>query len=111
MNANLFSFIIPVYNRPDEIEELLESLALLRGDHRFEVVVVEDGSSERCEDICSRFRESVTIQYHYKNNSGPGDSRNYGMQVAKGDYFIILDSDCIVPPNYLEIISKEFKGD
>ena len=111
MNANLFSFIIPVYNRPDEIEELLESLALLRGDHRFEVVVVEDGSSERCEDICSRFRESVTIQYHYKSNSGPGDSRNYGMRVANGDYFIILDSDCIVPPNYLEIVAKELKCD
>ncbi len=111
MNVDLFSFIIPVYNRPDEIEELLESLTALHGEHRFEVVVVEDGSSDRCEDICSRFRESVTIQYHYKNNSGPGDSRNYGMQVAKGDYFIILDSDCIVPPSYLEIISKELNGD
>ncbi|ARN77824.1 glycosyl transferase family 2 [Nonlabens spongiae] len=111
MNVNLVSFIIPVYNRPEEIEELLESLVLLRGDHRFEVVVVEDGSNERCEDICSRFRESVTIQYHYKNNSGPGDSRNYGMRVANGDYFVILDSDCIVPPGYLEIIFTELGRD
>ncbi len=111
MNVNLFSFIIPVYNRPDEIEELLESLVKLEGAHRFEVVVIEDGSIEKCEEICSRFRESVTIQYHYKSNSGPGDSRNYGMHSANGDYFIILDSDCIVPPDYLEIVARELKSD
>lgn len=112
MTALHYSFIIPVYNRPDEVAELLESLTHIKGDYSFEVVVVEDGSTETCESICERFRESVPIQYHFKTNSGPGDSRNYGMSVAKGDYFIILDSDCVLPEGYLNevdaALDKEF---
>lgn len=75
MTSLLYSFIIPVYNRPDEIAELLESLTFLNGNETFEVVVIEDGSSLTCEEECDRFRESVNIQYHYKANSGPGDSQ------------------------------------
>ena len=96
-----YSFIIPVYNRPDEIEELLESLVHLSSNIPFEVVVVEDGSSISCRHIVDLYAKQLHISYYYKTNSGPGDSRNYGMKVAKGSYFIILDSDCIIPPNYL----------
>lgn len=96
-----YSFIIPVYNRPDEIEELLESLVHLSSSIPFEVVVVEDGSSISCKHIVDLYAKKLHISYYYKTNSGPGDSRNYGMKVAKGSYFIILDSDCIIPPNYL----------
>ncbi|HLT65728.1 MAG TPA: glycosyltransferase [Flavobacterium sp.] len=96
-----YSFIIPVYNRPDEIEELLESLVHLSSNIPFEVVVVEDGSSISCKHIVDLYAKQLHISYYYKTNSGPGDSRNYGMKVAKGSYFIILDSDCIIPPNYL----------
>lgn len=96
-----YSFIIPVYNRPDEIEELLESLVHLSSNIPFEVVVVEDGSSILCKHIVDLYAKQLHISYYYKTNSGPGDSRNYGMKVAKGSYFIILDSDCIIPPNYL----------
>jgi glycosyltransferase involved in cell wall biosynthesis len=104
-----YSFIVPIYNRPAELEKLLESLHVLRSDRSFEVVVIEDGSDVSSEAICSRFRESVNISYFYKKNTGPGDSRNYGMKRAAGNYFIILDSDCIVPPEYLEIVDRELK--
>lgn len=101
-----FSFIIPVYNRPEEVHELLESLSLIEESDEFEIIIVEDGSKERCESVCSRFRESLNIKYIFKENSGPGDSRNYGMKLASGDYFIILDSDVIVPSHYLSVVKK-----
>lgn len=97
----LFSFIVPVYNRPDEIEELLQSIVLLNFGNTFEVVIVEDGSTITCVDVVEKYKKNLTISYFFKPNSGPGDSRNYGMQRAKGDYFLILDSDCILPANYL----------
>lgn len=105
----LFSIIIPVFNRPEEIAELLGSLLLTTYKFDFEVVIIEDGSSESCETICDTFSEKLAISYYFKSNSGPGNSRNYGMKKAKGDYFIILDSDCIVPPNYLSDVSKELE--
>lgn len=101
-----FSFIIPVYNRPDEVEELLQSLARQNYDHDFEIVIVEDGSSIPCNEVANAYRNKLTISYFFKENSGPGDSRNFGMRNAKGDYFLILDSDCILPPNYLEEAEK-----
>ncbi len=104
-----FSFIVPVFNRPVEVEQLLESLSHVRVSSSFEVVIIEDGSQDRCESVCSRFRESVNISYFYKKNTGPGDSRNYGMQKAKGNYFIILDSDCLVPEHYLEVVERQLK--
>jgi glycosyltransferase involved in cell wall biosynthesis len=101
----MFSLIIPVYNRPDEIEELLQSLTLQTYTQPFEVVVIEDGSTIACNDVISRFHQKLAISYYYKQNSGPGDSRNFGMQKAQGSYFIILDSDCIIPPHYLQSVA------
>jgi glycosyltransferase involved in cell wall biosynthesis len=101
-----FSIIIPVYNRPDEIKELLASLE--RQTYRdFEVIVVEDGSSVLCEKISRGFMGRLNLKYFYKENSGPGLSRNYGMQRAEGNYFIIFDSDVIVPENYMQIVFDE----
>ncbi|WP_335964349.1 glycosyltransferase [Galbibacter sp. PAP.153] len=105
-----FSFIIPVYNRPDEIKELLESMQLLTGNIPFEVVIVEDGSTVSSEEIVKQFATKMKVSYYFKENSGPGDSRNYGMKVAKGNYFIILDSDCILPPQYLTEAQKALKN-
>lgn len=106
-----FSFIIPVYNRPDEIDELLESLSKLKSETPFEVVVVEDGSSITCEHIIEKYNSKLSISYFFKPNSGPGASRNYGMQRAQGDYFIILDSDCILPEAYLLEVTKSLQND
>ncbi|NNT72943.1 glycosyltransferase [Flavobacterium sp. IMCC34852] len=102
-----FSIIIPVYNRPDEINELLESLCLSDYDKNFEIVIVEDGSSIPCGEEIDAFRSKLNISYYYKENSGPGDSRNFGMRMAKGQYFIIFDSDCIIPKQYLTEVEKE----
>ncbi|MCK8481123.1 glycosyltransferase [Psychroserpens algicola] len=100
-----FSFIIPVYNRPDEVDELLGSFKTLKGDIPFEVVIVEDGSSMDCKAVIAQYSESLNISYFFKPNSGPGDSRNYGMERASGNYFIILDSDCLLPAQYLETVN------
>jgi glycosyltransferase involved in cell wall biosynthesis len=102
----LFSLIIPVYNRPDEINELLESLTVQDFGQPFEVVVVEDGSTISCEHLVETFKDKLTIAYFFKENTGPGDSRNYGMKQANGDYFLIFDSDCIIPKDYLTAVSK-----
>jgi glycosyltransferase involved in cell wall biosynthesis len=104
-----FSFIVPVYNRPDEIEELLESLTKFTSNIPFEVVIIEDGSTIPCHNIIEKFSQLLTISYFFKPNSGPGDSRNFGMQNAKGDYFIILDSDCIIPSDYLTYVQKSLE--
>lgn len=105
----LFSLIIPVYNRPEEVEELLESLAQSDYDQEFEIVIVEDGSTLSCEDVVRKYDEKLRISYYYKENSGPGNSRNYGMKKAVGDYFIIFDSDCIIPKSYLSEVDKALK--
>ena len=101
-----FSIIIPVYNRPQEIDELLESLCQ-QTLKDFEVVVVEDGSREKCDLVCDRYRDRLLVSYHFKPNSGPGPSRNYGAERSQGEYLIILDSDVIVPENYLAIVKEE----
>ncbi len=104
-----FSFIIPVYNRPDEIEELLGSLLLQTYSRPFEVVIVEDGSTISAKDVVARFKDKLLITYLEKENTGPGDSRNYGMQRGSGNYFIVLDSDCILPEQYLESVDKSLR--
>jgi glycosyltransferase involved in cell wall biosynthesis len=101
-----FSIIIPVYNRPQEVDELLESLCA-QTLKDFEVVVVEDGSKEKCDLVCEKYKDRLNLNYYFKTNSGPGPSRNYGAERSHGDYLIILDSDVIVPENYLEIIKEE----
>lgn len=100
-----FSVIIPVYNRPIEVDELLESL----NDQTvkdFEIVIVEDGSIEDCKHIIEKYHARLDIKYHFKDNSGPGDSRNFGMKMAKGEYLIFFDSDCIIPADYFEKVSQ-----
>ena len=104
-----FSFIVPVYNRPNEIRELLDSLALQTYKKIFEVVIVEDGSTILSEDVIANYIDTLSISYFKKPNSGPGDSRNYGMKNATGNYFIVLDSDCIIPSQYLEVVDKSLK--
>ena len=104
-----FSIIIPVYNRPDEIKELLESLLISDYNKDYEIVIVEDGSALTCSKEIDNFKDKLNISYYFKENSGPGDSRNYGMKIAKGDYFIIFDSDCIIPKQYLIEVENELK--
>ena len=106
-----FSFIIPVYNRPNEIEELLQSFSELHGDIPFEIVIVEDGSTLTAKHVISHYDQYLNISYYFKSNSGPGDSRNYGMAKAKGNYFIILDSDCLLPSNYLVEVKSSLDTD
>jgi glycosyltransferase involved in cell wall biosynthesis len=105
----LFSLIIPVYNRPEEVDELLESLSHSDYNEIFEIVIVEDGSTVRCQDVAQKHGNKLDISYYYKENSGPGDSRNYGMKKARGDYFIIFDSDCIIPKHYLSEVDAVLK--
>ncbi len=104
MGTLQFSFIIPVYNRPDEIEELLQSFKSLEGELPFEIVIVEDGSSINCKKVVEAFQKDLNLSYYFKENTGPGDSRNFGMKKAGGNYFIILDSDCILPKSYLKTV-------
>jgi glycosyltransferase involved in cell wall biosynthesis len=103
-----FSVIIPVYNRPIEIKELLESL--LRQDYEdFEVIIVEDGSDFTCKDIYDFFKDKIQISYHFIENIGQGFARNFGMKKAEGDYFVMFDSDCIIPPHYFTVLAKALK--
>ena len=97
-----YSIIVPVYNRPEEIKELLETITEQTYKKDFEVLIIEDGSTISSKEIVDNFKDTINIKYYYKNNSGPGDSRNYGMRVAEGNYFIILDSDCLLPKDYLK---------
>jgi glycosyltransferase involved in cell wall biosynthesis len=101
-----FSIIVPVYNRPDEVAELLESITKQTFQEDFEVVIVEDGSTISAKDIVDNYKENLNISYYFKQNSGPGDSRNYGMARTQGNYYLIFDSDCILPPQYLTEVSN-----
>ncbi|MEM0932405.1 MAG: glycosyltransferase [Bacteroidota bacterium] len=105
------SLIIPVFNRPDEIRELLESLLKQRFQGMYEVVIIEDGSTQDSAEVVNQFSDALQITYFSKSNTGPGDSRNYGMHRAEGNYYIVLDSDCILPPNYLEEVVHELNRD
>lgn len=101
-----FSFIIPVFNRPDEMDELLLSM-VQQTDPTFEVIVVEDGSTISCHPIVLKYAHQLTIHYFEKANSGPGQTRNYGFERASGNYAIFLDSDCLLPPHYVETLRLE----
>ena len=103
-----YSVIVPVYNRPDEVDELLESLCS-QTLKDFEVVIVEDGSKITCKDVCDKYANILDLQYYYKENSGPGQSRNYGVERAKGDYVLIVDSDAVAPAGYLQAIDDELR--
>lgn len=103
-----YSVIIPVYNRPQEVGELLESLTK-QEFRNFEVLIVEDGSVVRCEDVVDRFRDQLSIHYFFKPNTGPGPSRNFGYARAQGDYFVVFDSDCIIPSTYFSAVERELQ--
>lgn len=100
-----FSVIIPVYNRPQEVDELLESLTQ-QSYRQFETLIIEDGSEETCKHIVKKYQDQLDLKYFYKENSGQGFSRNYGFERANGDYFVVFDSDCLIPPHYFETVKK-----
>lgn len=101
-----FSIIVPVYNRPDEMAELLDSLTK-QTDKGFEVLVLEDGSSLPCDKICKQYEDQLAIRYYFMPGTGRSERRNYGMKQAKGDWFILFDSDVIVPPQYIATVRAE----
>ena len=104
-----YSFVIPVYNRPDEVDELLESLT--RQVYKdFEVVVVEDGSAVPCAEVVDRYATRLDVHYFSKPNSGPGQTRNYGVEHSQGEYVLILDSDVVLPEGYLSAVEAELSA-
>jgi glycosyltransferase involved in cell wall biosynthesis len=105
-----FSIIIPVYNRPNEIDELLESLTKQDFSDDFEVLIIEDGSTIKSDTIVDKYKSKLNIKYFFKENTGAGASRNFGMQRASGNYFIILDSDVIVPTEYLSEVKQTLEN-
>lgn len=105
----IYSFIVPVYNRPQEIDELLYSLTKQNFHKPFEIVIVEDGSENDAKEVISSYQDLLDIQYLVTENQGAGRARNFGMQQANGDYFVVLDSDVLVPTNYLEVVHRTLK--
>ena len=106
--APYFSVIVPVYNRRGEVRDLLESLAK-QTDDDFELLLVEDGSTDRCDDIAAAYANQLRVQYFWKENEGRSIARNYGIERAQGSYFIFFDSDCVIPPHYFEVLKKALK--
>ena len=106
----LYSIIIPVYNRPKEIGELLQSLTR-QTFQNFEIIIIEDGSENPCKAEVDQFSSELEINYFFKENSGQGFSRNFGFEKAKGDYFIVFDSDCILPESYLQTVDDSLGKD
>ncbi len=105
MSQPTYSVIVPVYNRPQEVAELLESLTR-QTIQDFEVVLVEDGSTVRSEHVFEQYSGKLSIRYFFKPNTGPGPSRNFGFENARGKYFVVFDSDCILPPHYFEAVES-----
>ena len=101
-----FSVIVPVYNRRDEVEDLLRSLSQ-QTDKNFEIILVEDGSTEPCQDIALRYSQELDLRYFYKSNEGRSIARNYGLEHATGQYFVFFDSDCVIPPDYFKTLGDE----
>ena len=104
-----YSIIVPVYNRPNEVDELLETLVKQDFQEDFEIVIVEDGSEHTSEEVIKKYQDRLRISYFFKENSGPGGSRNFGMSKAKGNYFVILDSDVLLPKQYLTEVDSQLK--
>src|SRR5579871_6856490 len=108
MTVPQYSIIVPVYNRPAELESLLQSLTQ-QTYKDFEVLIVEDGSSVKSDQVFEKYSSILRLQYFYKPNTGPGPSRNFGFEKATGNYFVVFDSDCIIPPQYLEVVEQELR--
>lgn len=110
MISPFYSFIIPVYNRPQEIDDLLFSFSKMYVKNlHFEILIIEDGSTHTAQQVCEKWAAKLPLVYHFKLNSGPGKSRNYGMEKANGNHFIILDSDVTLPPHYLKAVDEFLK--
>lgn len=101
-----FSVIVPVYNRRSEVSDLMQSLAG-QSDKDFEAIIVEDGSTERCQDIVEKYTGAVDCRYYWKENEGRSIARNYGIERARGQYFIFFDSDCVIPADYFKTLKHE----
>lgn len=101
-----YSVIIPVYNRPDELQELLTCLCT-QSYKNFEVIIVEDGSKIKADGVVESFKNRLDIHYFFKENGGQGFARNTGFEKASGDYFILLDSDALIEPEYLSIVDTK----
>ncbi len=104
-----YSIIVPVYNRPEEVDELLESLTQQTLRQPFEVIIVEDGSTRDCEQVCKCYADRLDLKYYKKANSGPGQTRNYGAERASGVFLLILDSDVVLPTGYLAAVDSELR--
>lgn len=100
-----YSIIVAVYNRPQEVEELLESLTKQLYKN-FEIIIVEDGSVTPCREVCEKYNSRLALTYYFKPNTGPGPTRNYGMERARGTYFVLFDSDCVIPAHYFNEVEK-----
>lgn len=100
--------IVPVYNRIDEVNDLLASLSR-QTCKDFEVMIVEDGSTERCESVVKRYADKIDVHYHYKSNEGRSIARNYGIERASGQYFVFFDSDCVIPEQYFEVLRRQLE--
>ena len=105
-----YSIIVPVFNRPDEVDELLESLCH-QDVKDFEVIIVEDGSEKPCKDVCDKYANILDLHYYFKENSGPGQSRNYGAERANGEWLIVLDSDVVLPKYYLRNVESGMRNE
>ncbi len=110
MYLPFFSVIVPVYNRPQEVEELLHSLTL-QTYRQFEVLLIEDGSTHTSKAVFEKYAPKLNIQYFFKPNSGPGPSRNFGFEKAKGDYLVVFDSDCVIPPHYFATVHAHLQNE
>lgn len=112
----LFSIIVPVYNRPDEVADLVKSLAA-QTDKGFELILVEDGSTipsleaDEQPDGTLRVRREpgFRLKYYRKDNEGRSIARNYGIAGADGDFFVFVDSDCILPPGFVESLRRSLR--
>ena len=105
-----FSIIVPVYNRIDEVSDLLESLTH-QSNNDFEIVLVEDGSTEPCKAVADQYADRLNLQYSHTSNEGRSIARNYGIVRANGDYFVFVDSDCVLPPDYIEQLHLSLRND
>jgi glycosyltransferase involved in cell wall biosynthesis len=105
-----YSIIVPVFNRPDEVDELLESLCHQEVKD-FEVIIVEDGSKKPCKDVCDKYADILDLHYYFKENSGPGQTRNYGAERANGEWLIVLDSDVVLPKDYLRNVESGMRNE
>lgn len=104
-----YSVIVPVYNRIDEVDDLLRSLAS-QTFRDFETIIVEDGSTAPCRETVDIYKDRLDVRYYYKENEGRSIARNYGIERSKGDMLVFFDSDCVIPADYFEKLDRELSA-